>query len=488
MGFQPEVREDRPPSASQEASPSRGGPLTVIVACAFFMEMLDSTVIVTALPQMAESFGTEPVDLSLGLSAYLLALAIFVPASGWIAGRFGARSVLCTAILLFTAASAGCGLSHTLWQFVLARILQGVGASLMSPVGRIAVLRITEKKDLVRTLNFLTFPGLIGPLLGPPLGGFITTYGSWRWIFYLNLPFGLIGALLILRFLGRAASNTPPRRFDGIGFLLNGTSLAAILYGLEMAGRPASDRRLGLALAAAGAALAAFTWRRAIRHPHPLIDLSARLIPTYLVANAGGTLFRLAVAAPIFLLPLFLQLGLGMSAFTAGLLILGHTAGDFGTSAVTTRTIRRFGFRTVLITTALAFGAAIAACTLLEPGTTYWMILILLLATGICRSLHMAALSSLQFADIPAPLIADTSTLSTMLQQVTRGVAIAFAAILLTLAMALRGGDRLEMSDFRVALLVTACIACASVVSYLRLHGTTASEVSGHRPIGDAQP
>ena len=456
----------------------RDGIVLLVVASASFMEMLDSTVIVTALPKMAESFGTSPLELSVGLTAYIMTLAVFVPASGWIAGRFGAKTVLCSAILLFTAASAACGLSATLWQFVLARIAQGVGASLMSPVGRASVLRTTRKDDLVRTMNLVTFPALIGPLIGPPLGGFITSYASWRWIFFINLPFGVLGIILVLRHLVDPARSA--RRFDLAGFLFNGVSLAMLLYGMDLLGTPGSSWRIGGAIAGAGALMAlASAWRMA-HHPHPLIDLSACGTATYVIANSGGTWFRLAVAAPIFVMPLFLQVGLGVDAFTAGLLLLGHTAGDFATSAVNTQTVRRFGFRAVMIATSIAFAASIAACMLFTSGTPYWVIFAVLCVTGICRSLHMVSLSALQFAEISPDAINDASTLSAVLQQITRGVAIGLAATILSVSGNLRGTGALEIADLRIALAAAAVMALAAVPWYARLQGGAAVAVGEH--------
>lgn len=453
-----------------------------IVSCAFFMEAFDSTVIVTALPQMARSFGETSVRLSLGISVYMLTLAVFIPASGWVADRFGPRRVFCTAIALFTLSSMLCGASENLWQFVGARILQGIGGSMMSPVGRIMVLRMTEKSQLVRVMNFITVPGLIGPVLGPPLGGFLTTYASWRWIFYINVPMGIVGiamAAILIRNIEPAAR----RPFDLAGFLLNGTAMASLMFGLDVVAGPGSNWRIGGAMIAGGLLLGALAGRHALRVEHPLVDVRALKVKTYAVVNSGGSMFRMSMAAPTFLLPLLFQIGLGMSAFTSGLLILAHAAGDLGIKSITTQTLRRFGFRTVLIGSAAAFATFVVLCAMFTPSTPAIVILVLLFVGGAVRSLQMTSLGSLQFSDIPPREITGASTLSGVNQQLMRSFGVALAAVVLNLSVALRGGTPgiATLSDFRVALLVTAAIALGSVLWYLPLERNVGDHVSGRR-------
>ena len=250
-----------------------------IVSFAFFMESLDSTVIVTALPQMARTFGESSVRLSLGISVYMLTLAVVIPASGWVADRFGPRRVFCGAIALFTLASMLCGASNSLWQFVGARILQGVGGAMMSPVGRIMVLRMTEKVHLVRVMNFITVPGLIGPVLGPPLGGFLTTYASWRWIFYLNVPIGIAGITMAAIYI-RNIAPAPTRPFDLIGFLLNGVTMASLMFGLDIVAGPGSNWQLGGLMIVLGLAVGVVAARHALRAEHPLVDVRALKVKT----------------------------------------------------------------------------------------------------------------------------------------------------------------------------------------------------------------
>jgi EmrB/QacA subfamily drug resistance transporter len=453
-----------------------------IVSVAFFMEGLDSTVIVTALPQMARSFGSSAVQLSLGISAYMLTVAIVIPASGWIADRFGPRRVFCCAIALFTLASMLCGASNSLWQFVAARILQGIGGAMMSPVGRIVVLRVTEKSQLVRVLNFISTPGLIGPLLGPPVGGFLTTFATWRLIFYLNVPIGLVGIALAW-WLIRNLDATARRPFDVTGFLLNGFAMASLMYGLDVVAGPGSNWRLGGALIAGGLAIGFVAGRHALGAEHPLVDLRALKIKTYAVVNSGGSMFRMSMAAPIFLMPLFFQVGLGMTAFTSGLLILAHASGDLGMKAITRWTLRRFGFRTVLIGSATLFATFILACTLFTASTPAIVILVVLFLGGGVRSLQMTSLASMQFADIPPGEITGASTLSGVNQQLVRGIGVAMAAVVINVAIAARGGivGNPTILDFRIAFFVTAAVALGSVLWYLPLDKGIGDFVSGRR-------
>lgn len=471
-------------TALQAAAPPAPKAMVIasIVSCAFFMESLDSTVIVTALPQMARSFGESSVRLSLGISVYMLTLAVVIPASGWVADRFGPRRVFCSAILLFTLSSMLCGASNGLWEFLGARIVQAVGASMMSPVGRILVLRMTEKSHLVRVMNFITVPGLIGPVLGPPLGGFLTTYASWRWIFYLNVPIGIVG-ITMAAFLIRNIGPQPRRPFDLAGFLLNGMTMASLMFGLDVIAGPGSDWRIGGLMIAAGFAFGVLAGRHALSVEHPLVDVRALKVKTYAVVNSGGSMFRMSMSAPTFLLPLFFQVGLGMTAFTSGMLILAHAAGDLGIKVITTRTLRHFGFRTVLIASAGAFATFIIACTFFTPATPAIVIMTLLFVGGAVRSLQMTSLGSLQFSDIPPAEITGASTLSGVNQQLMRSFGIALAAVVLNLAIAIRGGQPgvTTLVDFRVAFLVTAAVCLGSVLWYLPLERGVGDHVSGRR-------
>jgi EmrB/QacA subfamily drug resistance transporter len=457
--------------------------IALIVASAYFMENLDATVIATALPHMARSFGVTAVNLSIGMTAYMLALAVFIPISGWVADRFGSRSVFGAAILVFTAASILCGLSQGLWEFTAARVLQGIGGAMMVPVGRLVVLRSTEKHQLMRSIAYITWPGLAAPVIGPAVGGFIATYLNWRWIFLLNVPIGILGIALTAIFIKNYRA--PERRpFDFPGFVLSGVALTCLMYGMELIGQAGTDWRWTVAVLAGGAVagvLAIFHLRRA---RHPLINLQALRIPTFRVTLSGGSLYVVSVSVAPFILPLFFQIGFGMDAFAAGLLVLAYAAGNLGMKTVTTPILRNFGFRHVMIVNGLLTAATIAACSLLSPGTSRVLIMLVLFVGGLCRSMQFTSINTLAFADVPPEMMSAASTFFSMVQQMTIGLGIAFGAIALHLAGWLHGnGGPPGLADFRIAFLLVAALVMAAVLSFMGIKSDAGIEVSGYRPV-----
>ncbi len=461
--------------------PLRPVPIALLVAGAFFMELLDGTIIATALPQMAASFRTNPIDLNIGMTAYMLAVAVFLPASGWVADRFGSRTVFATAIVVFSVASILCGLSGGLETFTAARILQGMGGAMMVPVGRLAVLNHTPKTELMRSIAYITWPSLAAPIIGPPLGGFIATYASWHWIFFLNVPIGVAGVVLALALLPDHKS-PEQKPLDGLGFALTAPALFGLMYGFDLVGRPGSTLQTTLLFLVGGSIAAAAAVRHARRHPHPLLDLSVLKVPTYAVTTWGGSMFRIAIGAAPFLLPLLFQIGFGRNAFVSGLLVLSLFAGNVAMKPLTTRILRRFGFRRVLIANGLALGVSIAACAFFSASTPTIPIVIVLFASGMSRSLQFTALNTLAFADIPKSQMSGANTLASMVQQLNAGLGIAGGALALRLALlfGLRSGEGLVSDDFRVAFVVVGGVACLGVLHCLKLSPTAAAEVSGH--------
>lgn len=453
---------------------SRATPLfiTLVMATAFFMEMFDSTVIVTALPTMASDFNSSVVSLSLGLTAYLLATAVLLPASGWIADRYGTRTVFCLATTLFIASSIWCGLSQSVHEFVLARCMQGIGAALMSPVGRLVVLRITPREQLVNTMNLLVVPGLIGPVIAPPIGGLITTYASWRWCFFINVPIGLVILYLAYRHIGNLRSDAP-RRFDHIGFTLNGLCLACLIYGLDQLNERWPGDLFSYGLIGAGAVLLAGALHHARHATHPLVRLDSFRIPSFRVSLlAGGGLSRLVVSALMFLLPLMFQIGMGLSAFHSGLLILMHTGGDLLTKVVTNRFLNRAGFRAALISSVVVFAGCLGMCAGFSRDTPYWWICLVLFTAGAARSLQLGALSALQFADIAPETMTDASTLVNIVQQIYRALGITLGALILNLAVSLRAADAAQaliQFDFRVGFVLMALLSLSALIWFLPL-------------------
>src|SRR4051795_13731549 len=313
-------------------SPSRQFAILVIVACAMFMQNLDSTIIATALPTIAQSLGETPLRLNVAITCYLLSLAVFVPISGWTADRFGARRVFAAAIIVFTLGSIGCGLSNSLGMLVAARIVQGIGGAMMVPVGRLILLRSFPKTDLVRAMSYVSVPALIGPIMGPPLGGLIVTYFSWRWIFFINIPIGVLGVLLVNLFVANLREGAP-RPFDLRGFVLTGVGLASLAFGFETIGRGALPWVTVVALLVGGALCLALYVRHARRVDHPIIDLALMRIPTYAMTTIGGFLFRMGLGALPFLMPLMLQVGFGLDPLSSGLITFASAAGALSNKA-----------------------------------------------------------------------------------------------------------------------------------------------------------
>jgi EmrB/QacA subfamily drug resistance transporter len=462
-------------------SPSfRPALIACIVAAAFFMETLDGTVIATALPSMAESFGVGAIQLSIGITAYMLTLAIFIPASGWLADRFGTRTVFGSAIALFTLSSAACGFSPDFYSFIAARIVQGAAAALMSPVGRLVVLRSTEKRDLLRVTAITTWPGLLAPVLGPPLGGFLTTYATWRWIFFLNVPLGVAGIIMVLRYVGEYRGETK-RPFDVTGFALTGLALGALMYGFDRSG--AREWWAAGALIAAGVLFGSWAVRHLKRHDHPLIELSPMRVHTFSVGVWSGVLFRMAVGATPVLLPLMFQRGFGMTAFAAGVLTLGYAVGNIAMKPLTTPILRRFGFRTTLTADGLLSTVAIILCGFLSSTTPQWAVMSLLFLTGGFRSLGLTGLFTLPFVDVSPAQRTAATTLSNITQQMGFGLGVAFGSIALQASLLLRGAgeDTLSVFDFRFAFAAVAVVGALAIPGFLGLSPHAGAEVSGHR-------
>src|SRR6516162_1804843 len=298
----------------------------LIVAVALFMENMDSTVISTSLPAIAQALGTNPLALKLAVTSYLLALAICIPASGWAADRFGARHVFRLAIGVFVLGSIGCALSRSLEEFVLARIVQGMGGAMMTPVGRLILVRNIDKKQLLDAMAWVTIPALIGPICGPPLGGFITTYASWHWIFIINVPIGLVGIVMVTRFIPDVRADEPDP-FDYVGFVLSGLAIGGLAFGLSAVGLDFLPRGLVGAMIGIGGVAAAAYVVHARRAPAPILDLRLFKYATFRASVFGGFVFRLGIGALPFLLPLLLQLGFNLTPFQSGLITFTAAVG-----------------------------------------------------------------------------------------------------------------------------------------------------------------
>lgn len=402
---------------SNEDSHSWRG-LALLVAGAFFMENLDGTVIATAAPRMAHSFDVPAVDLNVAITAYLLTLGVFIPVSGWVADRVGARTVFVVALAVFTIASGLCAISRDLDELTAVRILQGIGGAMMVPVGRMVVLRSTAKSDLISAIAYLAWPALAAPIIAPALGGLLTTYASWRWIFVLNLPLGVAELVIAqrlvpnLRRVGRVG-------LDWRGFLLTSAGLTSSVYGLEVVTEGDVDWAVVGFAVATGMVLMLWAVRHLRRTRHPLLDLEVFRIPTFRVTNLGGSLFRLAIGATPFLLPLMFQDAFGWTPIKSGLLVIAAFIGNMGIKPFTTPILRRFGFRTVLIGAGVAAGATIGLCAALTARTPLAVIAVVLVAGGVFRSIGFTAYNTIVFADVTSAKMSDANTLTSTIQQLT---------------------------------------------------------------------
>ena len=455
-------------------------PLAFLVACAFFMEFLDGTIITTALPRMALSLNTDPVDLHVGITAYLLTVAVFILPGGWAADRWGARRVFSAAIATFTLGSALCALADSVPTFVAARIVQGLGGAMMVPVGRLTVLRTTEKSGLLRAITILTWPGLSAPLLGPPLGGFIAEHASWRYIFIVNIPLGIIGYIAALRLVPtmRDASRKP---FDISGFTLGAILLAAATSALDLLGHDHPPLPTVAALAVLATATATILLRHIHRHPHPLPDPAPFRTTTFRLTITTGTAMRILISAMPFLVPLMFQLGFGLDPFQAGLLVLALFAGNFGIKPLTSPIIRRFGFRTTIVANGLLQAATMLACAGLTPATPLPAIIALLALSGASRSLQFTSLNSLAFADVPQPSIASANTLFSVAFQLGIGLGVAVGAILLRAAtVALGRAGPPTAAAFSGAFVILAVLMVFAALAGLRFAPDAGAVVSGH--------
>ena len=456
--------------------------LPLIVACALFIENMDSTVISTSLPAIARDLGTEPIALKLALTTYLLSLAVFIPVSGWVADRFGARRTFASAIFVFLLGSLACAASGSLATLVAARFLQGMGGAMMVPVGRLVILRTVPKSELVQALSWLTIPALVGPVVGPPLGGFITTYFDWRWIFLINLPIGALGIALGLRYI--PTLREPTTTLDWRGFLLSGLGLAIAMFGFSTLGRHLLPAWIAIAALVAGIALLAAYVRHARSFHAPLLDLGLFRLATYRSGILGGSLFRIGVGATPFLLPLMLQLGFGLSPLQSGLLTFASAAGAMFMKTMAARVIARFGFRRVLLVNAFVASAMIAAYGLFRPDTPHLVVLAVLLASGCFRSLQFTGLNAISYAEVDAARLGQASSMAGMMQQLSLSMGVAIGGYLLEAAGWLWQRPDTDVRNFYVAFAAVALVSASSAWMMWKLPRDAGAEMAGRARSG----
>jgi EmrB/QacA subfamily drug resistance transporter len=456
--------------------------IPLIVATALFMENMDSTVIATSLPAIAADIGTSPLTLKLAITSYLLSLAVFIPASGWTADRFGARMVFSLAVAVFMVGSIGCALSSSVTHFVIARILQGIGGAMMTPVGRLVLLRSIDKSALVNAMAWVTVPALVGPVIGPPLGGFITTYFSWHWIFLINIPIGLLGIFMALRYIDPIRSEDP-ERFDLYGLVLAGIGLGGIAFGLSIAGLNLVPWTIVIALIAIGTVSMTLYVIHARRTASPVLDFSLLRLPTMRASIIGGFLFRLGIGALPFLLPLLMQVGFGLSPFKSGLVTFASAVGAMGMKTLAARLIRTFGFRNIMVINALVSSLFLAACALFTITTPLLLIMIILVVGGFFRSLQFTAINTVAYAEVEPAQMSRATTLVSVNQQLAISAGVAVGAFSVESTMMVRHVSELSAQDFAPAFIVVSIISAASTYFFFQMPDDAGHEISGRKAV-----
>jgi EmrB/QacA subfamily drug resistance transporter len=451
--------------------------IPMVVAFAFLMEQLDATIITTAVPDMARSLATTPVRMNLAVTTYVLTLAVFIPLSGWLADRFGARRIFVLALALFTVGSLLCGIADSFAMLVATRALQGMGGAMMTPVGRLILIRSFPRSELVTAMTYMSLPALTGPLVGPLLGGLLTTYLSWRWIFYVNLPLGLAGIVLALRFIPDG-DRDPTLKFDFPGFVMVGSGLALAQVGLESIGRSALPVPAILGLLAAAAMLLIGAVRRARRVASPVVDFGLFRLRNFFIGTLGGGICRIGMNGTPFLLPLMLQLGFGMSPVVSGSLVLFGSAGALVVRSFIAPLLRRLGFGSALVGTALLGSVILAGFALLEPDTPHWVIGGYVFLFGVNRSVHFMTSNMLSYADVPEARLSRATSLFGAFQQLTISIGVSLGATLLGIAG--QGRTTLTPHDFHAVFLLTAIMPLLAVPNFLRLSPADGAQVSGY--------
>ena len=452
--------------------------IPLIVATALFMENMDSTVIATSLPAIAVDIGTSPLTLKLAITSYLLSLAVFIPASGWTADRFGARMVFAVAIGVFMLGSIGCALSSSVTGFVIARIVQGMGGAMMTPVGRLVLLRSIDKSALVNAMAWVTVPALIGP----PLGGFITTFFSWHWIFLINIPIGLLGIFMALRHIDPIKSEDP-ERFDLYGLVLAGIGLGGIAFGLSVAGLNLLPWSVVGALVATGSISMTLYVMHARRTGSPVLDFSMLHLATLRASIIGGFLFRLGIGALPFLLPLLMQVGFGLTPFQSGLVTFASAVRAMGMKALAARIIRTFGFRNMMTINAIVSSFFLAACALFTAATPLLLIMIILVVGGFFRSLQFTAINTVAYAEVAPAQMSRATTLVSVNQQLAISAGVAIGAFSVESTMMLRHVTELTAGAFAPAFLVVAFISAISAWFFWQMPDDAGHEISGRKAV-----
>ena len=449
-----------------------------VVATALFMENTDSTILATALPTIARDLGLDPIALKLAVTSYLVSLAVFIPISGWAADRIGSRTIFRAALVVFMAASMGCAFSSSLGEFVMWRAVQGMGGAMMVPVGRMVVIRAVPREELVRALSFIAMPALVGPMLGPPLGGLIVTVADWRWIFFVNIPIGILGLILATLYIPELKEeNLPP--LDVKGFVLSALGFGGLILGLAMSGRRIAPPEAAIACGTVGAVSLLLFVRHALVVPRPLLDLRLLRLRTFEAGILGGLFFRFGVGASAFLLPLMLQLAFGLDALHSGLITFAGAVGAIAVKPIARPILRRFGFRNLLIVNGVFASAVLVGYALFTAATPHIVLLGVLLMGGFLRSLQFTSLSAITYAEVERAQIGSATGMASVGQQVSVSFGVALGAMVLELSEQLRGHSHPQTEDFAAAFVFVGLVSMCTALLMLRLPVGAGDELSG---------
>lgn len=440
---------------------------------------MDATVIATSLPAIAADIGTTPVALKLAFTAYFVALAIFIPISAWLADKFGAKNVFRAAILVFILGSIACAFAGSLHEFVFARFLKGMGGAMMTPLARLILLRTTPRTELVNAMAWLTIPALIGPTLGPPIGGFLTTFLSWHWIFLINVPIGLAGIALITKYLPDVES-APLRPMDFPGFFLSAIAFSGIVFGLSLLSMPVLPLWVAVASTVAGLVAAAIYIPYSLRVEHPLLDPRLFLQPTYRAAVLGTAIFLIAAGATPFLLPLMLQVGFGYSPFETGMITFVASLGALSMKFVARPIYERVGFRTALLAACVLSSVGMAVKGTFVAQTPIIVMMLVIFLVGLVRSMYFTGQNALAFAEIEGDQAGPATAIHSVVRPIATALAVAMAGAILEGSAHLRG-EPLGVLDFHIAFWVIGAVSALAVIPYLRMKKDAGSDVSGHR-------
>ncbi|TDX85156.1 MFS transporter [Neorhizobium sp. R1-B] len=428
------------------------------------MESMDATVVSTSLPAIAADIGTTAAALKLSFAAYYVAMAIFVPLSAWLADRIGCRTVLRTSMALFILGSIGCAASQSLPSFVLARFVEGIGAAFMAPVARLALFRVTPGEDLVRATSWLTIPPTIAPMLGPPLGGFLTTFAAWQWIFLVNLPLAVAGIVLISRFMPEPV-RLPTRSLDFKGFVLLAISLSGLVFGASLISMPILPVGVTLATIALGGLTGFGYLRHARKRTDAVLDMSVFREPTFRATTIGTSLMLMGCAALPYLTALMLQLGFGMNAFEAGLLVFSGAIGALAAKFIVAPLFKQMGFMRIMILSALLSGVGIAVKATLLPSTPALLIMALLFINGLVRSVYFTGHAVLTVADTAPEQAGHATAIAAVSRPVASALSFALAGGLLGLLSS--GGEANTISDYHLVIAVGAALCASAALAFI---------------------